>query len=59
MSIWHNKNLQLSDFADFGKNTLGEHLSIQFIGLSHNLLKAIMTVGKRTINPIVYYTVGL
>ena len=51
MSIWHNKNLQLSDFADLGKNTLGEHLGMQFTEIGDNFLKATMPVDKRTHQP--------
>jgi hypothetical protein len=31
MSIWFNQQLQLSDFINLGKNTLGEHLGMEFI----------------------------
>lgn len=51
MSIWHNKNLQLSDFANWGTNTLGEHLGMQFVEIGENYLKATMPVDKRTHQP--------
>lgn len=51
MSIWYNKNLQLSDFEHWGKNTLGEHLGMQFTEIGDNYLKATMPVDKRTHQP--------
>ena len=51
MSIWYNKNLQLSDFEHWGKNTLGEHLGMQFTEIGDNFLKATMPVDKRTHQP--------
>lgn len=51
MSIWYNKNLQLSDFEHLGKNTLGEHLGMQFTEIGDNYLKATMPVDKRTHQP--------
>lgn len=51
MSIWHNKNLQLSDFANWGTNTLGEQLGMQFVEIGENYLKATMPVDKRTHQP--------
>ena len=51
MSIWYNKNLQLSDFEHWGKNTLDEHLGMQFTEIGDNYLKATMPVDKRTHQP--------
>lgn len=51
MSIWFNKNLQLSDFAHWGENTLGEHLGMKFTEIGDNYLKATMPVDKRTHQP--------
>lgn len=51
MSIWYNKNLQLSDFKHWGENTLGEHLGMQFTEIGDNYLKATMPVDKRTHQP--------
>ncbi len=51
MSIWFNKNIQLADFAYWGKNTLGEHLGMQFTEIGDNFLKATMPVDKRTQQP--------
>ncbi len=51
MSIWYNKKLQLPDFEHWGKNTLGEHLGMQFTEIGDNFLKATMPVDKRTHQP--------
>lgn len=51
MSIWFNKQLQLTDFSEWGKNTLGEHIGIEFIELGDNYLIARMPVDQRTHQP--------
>ncbi len=51
MSIWFNKNISLTDFAHWGKNTLGEHLGMQFNEIGENYLKATMPVDHRTYQP--------
>ncbi len=51
MSIWFNKNLQLTDFAHWSKNTLGEHIGIEFIEIGDNYLIAKMPVDYRTHQP--------
>jgi 1,4-dihydroxy-2-naphthoyl-CoA hydrolase len=51
MSIWFNKNISLQDFAHWGKNTLGEHLGMQFTEIGDNYLKATMPVDNRTHQP--------
>ena len=51
MSIWFNQQLQLSDFINLGKNTLGEHLGMEFIEIGDNFLKAKMPVDNRTKQP--------
>lgn len=43
--------MQLSDFAHWGKDTLGEHLGMQFIEVGDDYLKATMPVDKRTHQP--------
>src|SRR6476469_4220051 len=49
--IWFNKNLQLSDFTHFGKNTMGDHLDIRFTEVGDNFLKGTMPVDERTKQP--------
>ena len=51
MAIWFNKNLTLSDFSHWNKNTLGEHLGIEFIEIGENYLIAKMPVDHRTDQP--------
>ena len=51
MRIWHNKDLSIAHFAAIGKNTMGEHLGIQFTELGDDYLKATMPVDHRTHQP--------
>jgi len=51
MSIWFNKQLNLTDFDHWGKNTLGEHIGIKFTELGEDYLKATMPVDARTHQP--------
>ncbi len=51
MRIWYNKDLTLTDFADIGRNTMGEYLGIEFTGLGDNFLAATMPVDHRTCQP--------
>lgn len=51
MRIWYNKNLKLSDIEHLGKDTLGEHLGMQFTEIGDNYLKATMPVDHRTKQP--------
>lgn len=50
-SIWHKKDLQLSDIQHFGKGNMGEHLGIEFADIGHDELKATMPVDHRTRQP--------
>jgi 1,4-dihydroxy-2-naphthoyl-CoA hydrolase len=50
-SIWFNKKIALIDFDQWGKNTLGEHLGMQFTEIGENYLKATMPVDTRTHQP--------
>lgn len=51
MSIWFNKNITIADFDHWGKNTLAEHLGIQFVDVGDDFLKATMPVDHRTHQP--------
>ena len=51
MSIWFNKDLLLSDFSQFGKGTMGEHIGIEWVELGNDFLKAKMPVDHRTKQP--------
>ncbi len=50
-AIWFQKELKLEDFAELGRNTLGEHIGIRFTELGENFLKATMPVDHRTRQP--------
>ncbi|MDI9364965.1 MAG: hotdog fold thioesterase [Flavobacterium sp.] len=50
-NIWHNRAVTLVDIAHLGKNTLSEHLGMQFSEIGPNYLKATMPVDKRTHQP--------
>jgi 1,4-dihydroxy-2-naphthoyl-CoA hydrolase len=49
--IWYNKNISIAELLPFGKNTLGEHLGMQFTEIGDNFLKATMPVDNRTKQP--------
>jgi len=49
--IWQT-NFNLSDLTDRNKNTLVEHLDIQFIEIGDNFLVATMPVDHRTKQPL-------
>lgn len=51
MHIWYNKQITIPDFESWSKNTLAEHLSIQFTELGDDYLKATMPVDHRTRQP--------
>src|SRR6188768_1733645 len=49
--IWHNKNLTLELFANLEKNTMAEHIGIEWVELGTDYLKAKMPVDHRTQQP--------
>jgi len=51
MSIWFYQHIQLSDFKDFGKNTLGDLLGMEFTEIGADFIKATMPVDHRTKQP--------
>jgi 1,4-dihydroxy-2-naphthoyl-CoA hydrolase len=51
MNIWFNKSLTIEDIAPISKNTLGEHIGMQFSEIGDNYLKATMPVDHRTHQP--------
>ena len=51
MSIWFQQQIQLADFKDFGKNTLGDLLGMEFTEIGANFIKASMPVDHRTKQP--------
>src|SRR4051795_7933870 len=51
MSIWFKKDIVISDFENWSKNTLNEHLGIKITELGDNFVKASMPVDHRTHQP--------
>lgn len=51
MTIWFHKDLSLAHFGQFGKETMGEYLGIEWTELGDNFLKARMPVDHRTRQP--------
>jgi len=51
MAIWFNKNVSLEDLFSIGKETMSEHIGIEWVELGNNFLKAKMPVDHRTNQP--------
>lgn len=51
MSIWFDKELSLEKIKPLGKDTMGEHLGIEWTGIGDDYLKATMPVDNRTKQP--------
>jgi len=51
MSIWFHKGLTLEQFQHLGKNTLGEHLGMQFTEIGDDFIRGTMPVDHRTHQP--------
>jgi 1,4-dihydroxy-2-naphthoyl-CoA hydrolase len=51
MSIWFNKAITVEKLAPISKNTLGEHIGMQFSEIGEDYLKATMPVDHRTHQP--------
>ncbi len=51
MAIWFYENINLSDFAHLGKNTLGEQLGMEFTEIGEDYIKGTMPVDHRTKQP--------
>ena len=54
MAIWFKKDLAIDDFNRIGKNTMTEHIGLEFVELGENFLKARMPVDHRTRQPYGY-----
>jgi 1,4-dihydroxy-2-naphthoyl-CoA hydrolase len=54
MAIWFNKDLVIDDFNRIGKNTMTEHIGLEFIELGDDYLRARMPVDERTRQPYGY-----
>lgn len=51
MSIWFHKGLIVEQFQHLGKNTLGEHLGMQFTEIGDDFIRGTMPVDHRTHQP--------
>ena len=51
MGIWFKKELTLTDFAELGNGTMGEHIGIEWTELGEDFLSARMPVDNRTRQP--------
>lgn len=49
--IWFKKDLQIADFIGIGKNTMGDHLGIEWTEIGDDYIKARMPVDHRTHQP--------
>lgn len=51
MSIWFKKDLSIADLASLGKDTMGEHIGIEWLEPGDDFLSARMPVDHRTRQP--------
>jgi 1,4-dihydroxy-2-naphthoyl-CoA hydrolase len=51
MSIWFKKDLTLADLIPLGKDTMAEHIGIEWVELGEDFLSARMPVDQRTKQP--------
>jgi 1,4-dihydroxy-2-naphthoyl-CoA hydrolase len=51
MAIWFKKDLSVNDLTLLGKNTMGEHIGIEWVEVGDDYLKARMPVDHRTKQP--------
>jgi 1,4-dihydroxy-2-naphthoyl-CoA hydrolase len=49
--IWFKKNISLEELTAIGRNTMSEHLAIEFIEIGENFIVARMPVDHRTNQP--------
>jgi 1,4-dihydroxy-2-naphthoyl-CoA hydrolase len=49
--IWLNKELKISDFESLGKDTMADHIGIEWVEAGSDFLKARMPVDHRTLQP--------
>jgi len=51
MAIWFKKDLSIDDLAPLGKDTMAEHIGIEWVEAGEDFLSARMPVDKRTLQP--------
>jgi 1,4-dihydroxy-2-naphthoyl-CoA hydrolase len=50
-SIWFNKSLTIENLLPLGKDTMTEHLGVEWTAIGNDFIKAKMPVDHRTIQP--------
>jgi 1,4-dihydroxy-2-naphthoyl-CoA hydrolase len=50
-AIWFNKSITIDDLKDFGKETMANHLEMQWVEVGENYLKLSMPVNEKTKQP--------
>ena len=51
MRIWFNKDVTVHDIKDLGKDTMAEHIGIEWMEIGDDFVKAKMPVDQRTSQP--------
>jgi len=51
MAIWFKKDLSIADLVPLGKDTMAEHIGIEWVEAGEDFLSARMPVDKRTLQP--------
>jgi 1,4-dihydroxy-2-naphthoyl-CoA hydrolase len=51
MSIWYHKDVQLQQLNAIGKNTMGDHLGMEWVAIGADYLQLRMPVDERTKQP--------
>lgn len=49
--IWFDKNVSIDDIKDFGKDTMANHLEMQWVEIGDNYLKLSMPIIEKTKQP--------
>ncbi|RAJ02243.1 1,4-dihydroxy-2-naphthoyl-CoA hydrolase [Chitinophaga skermanii] len=49
--IWYSKDISIDQLNEYGANTMGEHIGIEFTEIGADYLRAMMPVDKRTKQP--------
>ncbi|RFM28133.1 hotdog fold thioesterase [Deminuibacter soli] len=52
MALWYKPGLTAADLQPLGKNTMGDHLGMQFVEVGPDYIKATMPVDHRTHQPM-------
>lgn len=50
-AIWFKKDISIEDIKDFGKQTMANHLEMQWVEIGENFLRLSMPVNEKTKQP--------